>query len=150
MDNPQLTNRLIPGKQPVRLIVDPFKMLPDKLEVFSDNLATIVINRKDTMPVGSAISWQYEGVDWVEGVIQYCNEHAVESILVEGGSATLQAFINRGYWNEIRSITNTALSIGSGVPAPVHGLSNPDFSEKMGNDLIEYWVNAQNQIGIPD
>jgi len=150
MDNPQLTNRLTPGKQPVRLIVDPFKMLPEQLQVFSDNHATIIINRKDTVPKGTAISWQYDGVDWVEGVIQYCREHFVDSILIEGGAATLQAFINRGYWNEIRSITNTALSIGSGVPAPLLSLSNPDFSEKTGNDVIAYWVNSQNQIGIPN
>lgn len=150
MDNPQLTNRLVPGKQPIRLVVDPFKMLPNQLQVFTDNIATTIINRKDTMPKGTALSWQYEGVDWVEGVIQYCCEYSVESMLVEGGAATLQAFINRGYWNEMRIITNTALSIGSGVHAPVITESNPDYSEKMGNDIITYRVNPQNQIGVPN
>ncbi|MEI8110847.1 MAG: bifunctional diaminohydroxyphosphoribosylaminopyrimidine deaminase/5-amino-6-(5-phosphoribosylamino)uracil reductase RibD [Chitinophagia bacterium] len=150
LDNPQLTNRLVPGKQPVRLIIDPLKKLPMKLQVFSDNLDTTIINCKDSISVGTALSWQYVGEDWVEGVIQYCCEKAIESILIEGGAATLQSFIDRGYWNEIRRITNTAHSIGSGVLAPLITLSNPNFSEKTGNDIIEYWVNPQNQIGIPN
>lgn len=150
LDNPQLTNRLIPGKQPIRLIIDPLKKLPDTLQLFSDSMDTVIINQMDTIPVGTAISWKYDGVDWVEGVIRYCREHAVNSILIEGGATTSQSFINRGYWNEVRRITNTSLSIESGVRAPLISLSDPDFTERMGDDTIEYWVNTQNKIGARD
>jgi len=38
--------------------------------------------------------------------------------LVEGGSKTLQSFIDAGLWDEARIITNKKMSIGNGINAP--------------------------------
>ena len=44
-------------------------------------------------------------------------EQGIQSLLVEGGSKTLQGFIDEGLWDEAR-IETAPLRLGSGVKAP--------------------------------
>ena len=42
----------------------------------------------------------------------------IQSVLIEGGAALLQSFIDEKIWNEARIITNRKLEIANGLPAP--------------------------------
>jgi diaminohydroxyphosphoribosylaminopyrimidine deaminase/5-amino-6-(5-phosphoribosylamino)uracil reductase len=68
-------------------------------------------------------------------------------VLVEGGAATLQAFIHSGCWDEIRRITNTTLQPSTGVPAPVIPYLQAFRKESMLDDQIEWFANPS-QITI--
>jgi diaminohydroxyphosphoribosylaminopyrimidine deaminase/5-amino-6-(5-phosphoribosylamino)uracil reductase len=78
----------------------------------------------------------------------------IQSVLVEGGARLLQSFIDEGYWDEARVITNNELELPGGLAAPV--LSGFDgrgdrAGEKMGgrartveflfSDTIRYYKN---------
>jgi len=62
----------------------------------------------------------------------------VQSLMVEGGAATLQSFIDAGLWDEARVISNTSLVIGAGVAAPVLKNNIPVAEQKIQNDIIEF------------
>ena len=44
--------------------------------------------------------------------------HGIQSLIVEGGAKTLQAFIDEGLWDEIRVETNHRLTVADGTRAP--------------------------------
>ena len=65
----------------------------------------------------------------------------IQSVLVEGGAKTLQSFIDEGFWDEARVITNEKMVIENGIAAP----EMRDFlfvtQEKYFNDRINYYQN---------
>ena len=127
-DDPQLNTRLWPGKNPVRIVVDMNRRLPERLNIFDGTIPTIVFNKHEhSLPVEKLSNYDlagtqyYQVTDDVSLVHQMCNglyRLGVQSILVEGGSRLLQSFIDEGLWDEARVITNEQLVIGTGLPAP--------------------------------
>jgi diaminohydroxyphosphoribosylaminopyrimidine deaminase/5-amino-6-(5-phosphoribosylamino)uracil reductase len=140
-DNPALTTRLVSGKNPVRLVVDSRRALSSELQIFQGAAPTVLLNEQSAAPIGEAIAYKYSGSDWVKGVIDYCREANLQSVLVEGGAATLQACIHSGCWDEIRRITNTTLHPSTGVPAPVIPPLRAFHKENILDDQIEWFVN---------
>ena len=55
-------------------------------------------------------------------------EKGVQTLMVEGGTQTLQGFIDQGLWDEAR-IETSPLTLGDGIPAP-------QISGKMGEKLL--------------
>jgi diaminohydroxyphosphoribosylaminopyrimidine deaminase/5-amino-6-(5-phosphoribosylamino)uracil reductase len=60
-------------------------------------------------------------------------------VLVEGGAAVLQAFIDAGYWDEARVITNEGLRIGDGLASPELRGGKLVRQERIFTDLISYY-----------
>jgi diaminohydroxyphosphoribosylaminopyrimidine deaminase/5-amino-6-(5-phosphoribosylamino)uracil reductase len=148
-DNPALTTRLVSGKNPVRLVVDPRRALSSELQIFQGAAPTVLLNEQSAAPIGEAIAYKYSGSDWVKGVIDYCREANLQSVLVEGGAATLQACIHSGCWDEIRRITNTTLHPSTGVPAPVIPPLRAFHKENILDDQIEWFVNPTSSFLLP-
>ena len=44
--------------------------------------------------------------------------HQIQSLIVEGGAKTLQSFIEKGLWDELRVETNLSMTVGGGTRAP--------------------------------
>ena len=65
----------------------------------------------------------------------------IQSVLVEGGARLLQSFIDEGYWDEARVITNTELELPGGLPAPALGTIQPISHESLLTDKIRYYRN---------
>lgn len=103
-DNPELTVRLVKGKNPVRLVLNQGKSLPEHLKLWNDAAETHVI--------------ETAGNDGLNTFLKFCKEHNIISVMVEGGAYTLKQFIDAGLWDEIRVITNPKLVLNSGVRAP--------------------------------
>ena len=58
--------------------------------------------------------------------------------MVEGGAKLLQSFIDEGYWDEIRLITNKELIMEKGIASPVFkGNKIDDF--ELSSDRIEIY-----------
>ena len=119
LDDPQLTNRYWPGKQPVRLVLDKELRLPVTLKLFNDDAKTIVFNHIKQHEDGNI---QYCKISNEETVVQQII-HAlyqlnIQSVLVEGGTQLLQSFIDEGIWDEVRKIENVKLNIENGLSAP--------------------------------
>jgi diaminohydroxyphosphoribosylaminopyrimidine deaminase/5-amino-6-(5-phosphoribosylamino)uracil reductase len=60
----------------------------------------------------------------------------IQSVLVEGGARLLQSFIDEGYWDEIRLITNTELQLEEGIASPVFN-GHKINEEELISDRIE-------------
>lgn len=118
-DNPSLTVRTVSGKNPVRIIIDSQLQAPKTATVFTDGLPTIVFN---TIRGGNEGALQYvQLIDCsVENQLKALYELNIISVFIEGGSYTLQQYIDSGNWDEARVIVGTN-SFGSGTKAPVIG-----------------------------
>jgi diaminohydroxyphosphoribosylaminopyrimidine deaminase/5-amino-6-(5-phosphoribosylamino)uracil reductase len=116
-DNPSLTVRQVSGKNPTRIVIDSNLKLSSDVGVFSDEAPTLVFNR-----VKSA---QKENVEWIK-IPETSTQHILEelyrrnilSVLVEGGSRTLQYFIIDNVWDEARVIVSP-IKFKEGMRAPV-------------------------------
>ena len=119
MDDPQLTNRNWPGKQPVRLVLDKDLKLPATLQLFNDAAKTIVFNNLKDSTEGTIQYCQIsKDGNAVEQMVDALYQLKIQSVLVEGGAQLLQGFIDAGLWDEARVIENDSLIIEKGLNAP--------------------------------
>jgi diaminohydroxyphosphoribosylaminopyrimidine deaminase / 5-amino-6-(5-phosphoribosylamino)uracil reductase len=141
-DDPELTTRLWPGRNPLRLVVDMTLRLPLSLKIFDGVNKTIVFNK---LRDEEHVNLRYYRIDPKESlpkqVIRALRELKIQSLLVEGGSQLLQTFIDEGVWDEARIITNPSVTIGKGISAPVLRSAKMTKYENAGGDLIQYYTN---------
>lgn len=76
----------------------------------------------------------------VDEVLALGKEHGIQSILVEGGSLTLQSFIDSSCWNQAL-VLKSRLDWEAGVVAPL--LSKEDFvgRSNIGGDEVDHYKN---------
>jgi diaminohydroxyphosphoribosylaminopyrimidine deaminase/5-amino-6-(5-phosphoribosylamino)uracil reductase len=141
-DNPQLTNRLWPGKSPLRVILDQNLRLPDTLHVFDASVPTIVLNGiRDFRADGI----KYKKIQFenpvIPAILSTLHDEHILSVLVEGGSTLLQHFIDSKIWDEIRIIRNRELNIPKGISSPDFQYVQFQREEIYGSDSIRYYKN---------
>lgn len=148
-DNPELTTRLWPGPSPVRLVIDMNLRLPGSLKIFDGSVKTIVFNtiREEEKPNLSFIKLDKEKLFMPQLMSALYKLH-LQSVLVEGGAALLQTFIESGAWDEARVIVNDELSSrllsgGEGLPAPVLKNQQLVSKEQISTDTISYFRNTK-------
>jgi diaminohydroxyphosphoribosylaminopyrimidine deaminase / 5-amino-6-(5-phosphoribosylamino)uracil reductase len=140
LDNPELTMRLWDGKNPVRIVLDRRLRLPDSLKIFDGKVPTIILNGKKENQSGELVFKKINAEKHdIPSILSALHSSHILSILVEGGAKLLQSFIDSGFWDEIRIITNHELEIPEGI-------SSPDFrhakflkSESYGSDTVRYY-----------
>lgn len=138
LDDPSLTTRLVPGKNPLRMVIDPKNALSAGLTIFQDGLPVVIFNELEDGRQGVVSRVKVEDKDWKEGIFTYCRRHQIQSILVEGGRATLLYFLQQGCWDEIRRVTNLNLRGNTGVPAPaIPNHTTPAETYFLDNDKVE-------------
>lgn len=119
-DDPQLTTRLWPGRDPVRVLIDMEGRLDRAARIFSKEGDVIVCSYEKKGREGNIRYLQVDRTEMViPQVLQGLFEMNIQSVLVEGGARLLQSFIEAGTWDEARVITNEELFLSGGLPAPV-------------------------------
>jgi diaminohydroxyphosphoribosylaminopyrimidine deaminase/5-amino-6-(5-phosphoribosylamino)uracil reductase len=142
IDDPQLTTRLWPGNDPVRLVIDMDLKLPTALKLFTDNNKTIVFNRLKHEETGNQVYYRLKGeINMVSQILEALYSLQIQSVLIEGGAKLLQSFINEGMWDEARIITNEQMVIGGGLSAPVLNHHQLQSSENIFSDNIRMFKN---------
>lgn len=99
-DNPTLTTRDWHGSNPTRIVIDTQGNLPKELHIFNNEAPTIVL--KDSDP---------------KSICKELFDHNIQSVIVEGGAATLQGFIDAALWDEA-SIFTGLTNFNAGIKAP--------------------------------
>lgn len=118
-DDPSLTTRLWPGNNPVRVVLDMHLRLPQTLQVFNGDAQTIIFNAARHEKYDSLTFYRLQpDQPLVPQIVAALYRLNILSVLVEGGTALLQSFIDAGLWDEARIITNTALMLPGGLAAP--------------------------------
>ena len=115
LDQPSLTTRLWPGKNPERLILSDSPLtLPTREGVECSEQASAF---KFAKVIAPSLIGRAGGESGAGG------ESSYQSLLVEGGAQTLQSFIDADLWDEV-FIERSDLILGDGVKAPVFPLAN--------------------------
>jgi diaminohydroxyphosphoribosylaminopyrimidine deaminase/5-amino-6-(5-phosphoribosylamino)uracil reductase len=140
LDDPALTARLWNGPDPIRLVVDKELRLPSSLRLFDGKVRTIVFNLVRHGEGGMVEYYQFApDSSLVHQLSMALLQLKIQSVLVEGGARLLQSFIDEGYWDEARVITNNDLMIPGGLPAPELKDARLAGAESLGNDTIRYY-----------
>lgn len=140
-DNPQLTARYWQGNNPVRIILDPNNRINSDLHVLTDEHPTWIFTERVSKVEGNKVWFasQTKNADaFLSFVLQTLYQKNIQSLLVEGGAATLQQFLENQLVDEIIHIEHSK-EIGEGIAAP---LINEQWKEirKVGDDnLWKYW-----------
>ncbi|WP_347922180.1 bifunctional diaminohydroxyphosphoribosylaminopyrimidine deaminase/5-amino-6-(5-phosphoribosylamino)uracil reductase RibD [Pontimicrobium sp. SW4] len=121
-DNPSLTTRDWKGKNPIRIVLDKHENLSKKLKVFDDKAETLLIKETSAKAI--------------------CNklfEANVNSVIIEGGTKTLQLFIDANLWDEARVFTRK-MTFKEGVKTPLFS-GQLTSEEKIIDDTLRIYVN---------
>ena len=130
-DNPKLNTRLWRGKNPVRVVLDRQLRIPRNSHLFDGSVKTIIFCAEKTKeePSKNVI---FETLDFkapiAEKICSSLFKHEVQSVIIEGGSQTLQTFIDSGFWDEARVFTGK-INFEKGTKAP--GFSGALIDQKM-------------------
>lgn len=142
LDNPSLTNRLWYGKSSIRLVIDKDLKLPTHLQLFNQAERTIVFNYSKQEEQENLTYYKLnKEADLLDEILAACYQLNIQSLLVEGGSKTLQSFIDKRLWDEAIVITNTALIVNKGVAAPILNRHTKVNQLVLLNDAITYFTN---------
>jgi diaminohydroxyphosphoribosylaminopyrimidine deaminase / 5-amino-6-(5-phosphoribosylamino)uracil reductase len=138
-DDPALNVRHWKGKSPIRVVVDRKLRLPGHLKVFDQSVSTIILNSVKEEQDSKLIHVRV-GDDNVHSMLAALQELRIQSVLVEGGAALLQSFINAGCWNEARVIINETLTVPQGVHAPQLNYARLVNTQSLGTDRIHHFI----------
>ena len=118
LDNPSLTVREWYGQDPLRLVIDRQLTLPPHLHLFDGSTPTLVFTEKEKADTQNLTYVTLDfGQNILPQIMQVLYERKIQTLLVEGGSQTLQSFLEQGLWDEA-FIEHVQVSLHDGIPAP--------------------------------
>lgn len=145
VDNPQLSAREWPGKNPVRIVIDRKLEVPSDHLVYNDSAKTLIFNEIKTDVTDNIHFVQMENMQYYlpQKIAFQLYLMDIQSVIIEGGANILNQFISAGLWDEAR-VFNSRTSWDTGVLSPsVNGriLSVTDVD----NDQLTIYENYLNQ-----
>ena len=141
-DDPKLTNRYWPGNNPVRIVVDKHLKLNKQSNIFAETEAVYIFNFiKEEVEGNLHYLKIYEGKPLWPQVLEELYKLSIAAILVEGGTKTLQSFLDAGLWDEARIITNTNNIIEKGIAAPVFDFGSAKKILNIKEDQLQFYFN---------
>jgi diaminohydroxyphosphoribosylaminopyrimidine deaminase/5-amino-6-(5-phosphoribosylamino)uracil reductase len=159
-DNPTLTVRDWFGKNPVRIILDQKSSIGLEYKCLNKEADTLVISGNETTsnktdenqngwtiypPKDNGLNATFINIDWNKKhqvALQVCDvlyRSQINSVIIEGGAKTLQAFIDENLWDEARIFSGRQL-FGEGIKAPkFNGFKT--FETKILDDSLKIYIN---------
>jgi diaminohydroxyphosphoribosylaminopyrimidine deaminase/5-amino-6-(5-phosphoribosylamino)uracil reductase len=145
VDNPKLNNRYFEThKQPIRIVIDRDLYLPSTLHLFDQSIKTIVFNAVSGKQEENIF---YVKIDFENLPIAICHvlyKLNIQSVIIEGGAKTLQAFINENLWDEARIFTGS-VKFETGIYAPIID-GSVISNDKIGDDSLIIFRNPSTQL----
>ena len=139
-DNPRLDVRYWKGEDPVRIVIDKELKIPANLKVYDGSVKTIFINESSTYVKGTIF---FEKINFSKPIaIQICEvlfKHNIQSLIVEGGTKTIQTFIDENLWDEAR-VFSGEVHFNDGVNAPKFDVI-PTNKENIKGDILKTYLN---------
>ena len=120
-DNPSLTIRDWTGNNPLRIVFSNNIQRDEALNIFNNKSETLVRHGNP------------------ESLISSLYDEGINSIIVEGGTQTLQSFINDNLWDEARVFYGVN-SFDKGIKAPTLE-ARPAKTVKIQEDFLKYFYN---------
>ena len=144
----QTANGFIDNQHQPVLLSSPFtQMLSHKLRAEEDAILVGRVTNERDRPQLNVRHWQ--GPDPKRLIVDHqhplnlesLHAHHVQSLIVEGGSRTLQSFIDDDLWDEIRVETALAITVNDGTRAPQlpSGISIRSVHTYGNNQIVRYY-----------
>lgn len=118
-DNPSLNARDFYGNNPVRIVWDKSGKIDAKFHVKDNSIKTLFIT--ESKEFKSTENCIYEICQFdknlVENTLAILVKHQIQSVIIEGGSQTIQSFIDKNLWDEARVFKGKSI-FENGVKAP--------------------------------
>jgi len=112
-DNPKLNTRMWKGKNPLAVVIDPKQKLSSTKVDFNLNVRELLSIKNQN---------QEDKTDYLplkaQEILDQLYNNNLQSVIIEGGSKTLQCFIDAGLWDEAR-IFITKEKLGAGLKGPL-------------------------------
>lgn len=140
-DNPLLNVRSWYGNNPIRILIDRDLKVSNDCHLLDKKIKTIIITEKEKQNEENLI---FERIDFSESIAQQISDilqkHKIQSVIIEGGTKTLQTFIDANLWDEARVFIGENEFI-NGIKAPVLK-SVVTFEEKIKSDTLRTYING--------
>jgi diaminohydroxyphosphoribosylaminopyrimidine deaminase/5-amino-6-(5-phosphoribosylamino)uracil reductase len=118
IDNPKLNIRNWKGSKIVRVILDQTLKIPSENHIYDGTLKTIILTAKKRENKANLF---FEIIDFDKEITsQICNvlyQHKLQSVIIEGGSKTLQSFIKANLWDQAHLYKGVTM-FEKGIQAP--------------------------------
>ncbi len=140
-DNPSLSLREWAGKDPLRIVIDKNLRLPENLHLFSGKIPTLVLTEKEKKTEKN-IKFLKVTFDetLIKQLLDYLYSSEIQSLIVEGGTKTANAFLDTGLWDEAKVFVGNKF-FKSGIKAPEIKL-NPVKKENISNSKLFTFKNT--------
>ena len=144
-DNPSLTTRDWIGKNPIRIVLDREEKLSKDFLIFHDEAKTIILCSKTEDGRTKLTNCCSEYIDWgskssiAKQICDVLFKQNINSVIIEGGSKTLQTFIDENIWDEARVFTGNSSFI-KGTKAPKFS-GRLIYEEKIITDILKIYKN---------
>lgn len=100
-DNPSLTTRDWKGKNPIRIVINTKGSLDKTLQIYDHQAKTVELDTANATQI-----------------CEQLYSSGIQSVLIEGGTKTLQVFIKTNLWDEARVFKGPSI-FGGGIKAPL-------------------------------
>ena len=141
-DNPRLNVRSWSGENPIRVVLDNTLRIPKNSNILDGSAKTIVIAASRDKNIVSSKNLIFEEIDFSKNIAkQVCevlSKYHIQSLIVEGGTQTLQTFIDEKLWDEAMVFVGNT-SFVKGVKSPI---ITKEFKEEfIENDILKRYTN---------
>jgi diaminohydroxyphosphoribosylaminopyrimidine deaminase/5-amino-6-(5-phosphoribosylamino)uracil reductase len=139
-DDPELTTRLVKGRNPLRVVLDSNLKIPPEVKVFADQsaartvVATTAWDAKEKLAALKATGLEVlitppdpNGQVDLKALLKTLGERDISSVLVEGGAETITSFLRQGLADRVIAIIAPKI-MGRGTDA-VGELNITDMSQ---------------------
>lgn len=135
VDDPELTNRLYFGSNPLRVVIDKEEKLSKDLKIFNQEAETILLTEEHSNASDeSVISFEKGKLNWAH-ILTKLGEKNIKTLFVEGGAGLLNSIYESGLWDESRVFVSTSsLHKGLTINAPDDAIPYQEL--KIGNDKL--------------
>lgn len=140
-DNPRLTTRLWQGNNPIRIVIDRHLKINHDAAIFDGTSETIVITSYEHQNLPNLPNVKFETVDFdkslPENICEVLYNNKIQSVIIEGGAITLNAFIEADLWNEARVFAGKE-NLQTGIKAPALKMEHSQTIQ-VGDDILKIY-----------
>ena len=116
-DDPRLNVRDWSGRNPVRIVIDRFLKLSEKLNLFDGSQKTLCYNVLKHEERNNISLIRLDEENFLTHLVHDLYKNKIQSVIVEGGAQSLQTFIDAGLWDEAR-IFISSQTFETGIKSP--------------------------------
>jgi diaminohydroxyphosphoribosylaminopyrimidine deaminase/5-amino-6-(5-phosphoribosylamino)uracil reductase len=138
-DNPRLNVRDWTGSDPIRVVLDSKLELPTDLHLFDQQIPTLIYTTQKSEKLTN-LEWVKLPQISLEALLADLHARQIQSVLIEGGSHTLNQFLAAGLWDEARVFT-APIEFERGIAAP-QLTQTPAESHAIGQDQLDLYYHG--------